>query len=147
MMSDDDRAMLILQKAVMRAKDMLERTQNFRPFAMMLYDDGSIKTIENKVNDVENNYEQLRDSMKIRAKEGGVDVLAIVIDTLIPERFAKGVPNGIRLHLEEKSQKDKKVSARYIYVPYQLVKTNSSDAIHAELYPPVPTGFPAEFLK
>lgn len=147
MMSDDDRAMLVLEKAVMRAKGMLESSQNFRPFAMMLYEDGSIKTIENRVNDVENNYEQLRDSMKIRALEGGVDVLAIVIDTLIPERFAKGVPNGIRLHLEEKSQKDKKVSARYIYVPYQLVRSSGSDAIHAQLFVPVPTGFPAEFLK
>ncbi|MBN2824999.1 MAG: hypothetical protein JXQ76_06750 [Campylobacterales bacterium] len=146
-MNDDERAMLVLEKAVMRAKGMLESSQNFRPFALMLYEDGSIKTIENKVNDIENAYEQLRDSMKIRAVEGGVDVLAIVIDTLIPERFAKGVPNGIRLHLEEKSQKDKKVSARYIYVPYQLVQGASSGKITAQLFQPVPTGFPAEFLK
>ncbi|KIM06827.1 MAG: hypothetical protein KU38_12110 [Sulfurovum sp. FS08-3] len=146
-MNDDARAMLVLEKAVIRAKSMLESSQNFRPFALMLYEDGSIKTIENKVNDIENAYEQLRDSMKIRALEGGVDVLAIAIDTLIPERFAKGVPNGIRLHLEEKSQKDKKVSARYIYVPYQLVQGASSGKITAQLFQPVPTGFPAEFLK
>jgi len=147
MMNDDERAMLILEKAVMRAKAMLESTQGFRPFAMMLYEDGSIKSIENRVNDIENSYEQLRDSMKIRADEGGVDVLAIAIDTLIPERFAKDVPNGIRLHLEEKSQKDKKVSARYIYVPYQLVQEASSGDIYAQLHTPVPVGFPAEFLK
>lgn len=146
-MNDDTRAMLVLEKAVMRAKSMLEGSQNFRPFALMLYEDGTIKTIENKVNDIENAYEQLRDSMKIRALEGEVDVLAIAIDTLIPERFAKGVPNGIRLHLEEKSQKDKKVSARYIYVPYQLVQGASSGKITAQLFQPVPTGFPAEFLK
>jgi hypothetical protein len=146
-MNDDQRAMLVLEKAVMRAKSMLEGSQNFRPFALMLYEDGTIKTIENKVNDIENAYEQLRDSMKIRALEGEVDVLAIAIDTLIPERFAKGVPNGIRLHLEEKSQKDKKVSARYIYVPYQLVQGASSGKITAQLFQPVPTGFPAEFLK
>jgi hypothetical protein len=84
-MNDDQRAMLVLEKAVMRAKSMLEKTQSFRPFALMLYEDGSIKSIENRVNDIENSYEQLRDSMKIRALEGGVDVLAIVIDTLIPE--------------------------------------------------------------
>ena len=145
-MNDDDRAMLVLQKAVMRAKEMLEGTQNFRPFALMLYEDGSIKTIENKVNDIENSYDQLCDSMRIRAAEGGVDVLAIVIDTLIPERFAKDIPNGIRLHLEEKSQKDKRVSARYIYVPYQLTRRSGSDEITAQLHQPVPVGFPAEFL-
>jgi len=73
--------------------------------------------------------------------------LAIAIDTLIPERYAKDVPNGIRLHLEEKSQKDKHVSARYIYVPYQLIRRSTSGEIVAQLHQPVPVGFPAEFLK
>ena len=146
-MSDDDRAIMILEKAVFRAKKELEIKQNFRPFAMILHNDGKIKSIENRVEDIEESYELLRNSMEIRAREDSVDVIALVIDTLIPERFEKGVPTGIRLHLEEKSQENKQVSARYIYVPYELCKTTTSSEIFAKLYAPVPVGFPAEFIK
>jgi hypothetical protein len=146
-MSNDERAIMILEKAVIKAKKDLEINQNFRPFAMILHTDGRIKIIENKIKDIEESYELLRNSMEIRVREDDIDIIALVIDTLIPERFKKGVSTGIRLHIEEKSQKNLQVSARYIYVPYELCKSFKSDEVFIKLYTPIPVGFPAEFIK
>ena len=56
-MSDhhDDRAMLILEKAVYHAQELLENTQNFKPFLMILDDDGSITILAKEVKDTVEN--------------------------------------------------------------------------------------------
>lgn len=140
----DDRAMLVLEKAVYRAQNLLEKTQNFKPFLMILDDDGSIETVENEVADSTESYALLGEMLKECIKEGGVDVIVMVVDTLIPENFVQDVPSSIRLHLEEKSQVDKSVSARFIYVPYTLHKVE--EEIVTKLYTPIPVGFPAEYI-
>jgi len=116
----DERAMLVLEKAVYRAQELLEKTQNFKPFLMILEEDGSIEIVENEVEESIKSYSLLGETLKVRIKEGGVDVMVMVVDTLIPENFVQDVPSSIRLHLEEKSQIDKSVAARFIYVPYTL---------------------------
>ncbi len=145
-MSDnhDDRAMLVLEKAVYRAQESLEKTQNFKPFLMILDDDGSIDIVENEVVESAKSYELLGDTLRERIKEGGVDVMVMVVDTLIPENFVEDVPSSIRLHLEEKSQIDKSVAARFIYVPYTLHKVE--EEIFTKLHTPIPVGFPAEYI-
>ena len=40
---DENRAVMMLEKSVLRAKSILENEQKLKPFAMILYDDGSIK--------------------------------------------------------------------------------------------------------
>ena len=145
-MSDnhDDRAMLVLEKAVYRAQELLAKTQNFKPFLMILSDNGSIDIVENDVQDSTESYLLLGDTLKVRIKEGNVDVMVMVVDTLIPENFVQDVPSSIRLHLEEKSQMDKSVAARFIYVPYTLHKVE--EKIFTKLHVPIPVGFPAEYI-
>ena len=145
-MSDnhDDRAMLVLEKAVYRAQAFLEKTQSFKPFLMILDDDGNIDIIENEVVNSKESYTLLGDTLKIRIEESGVDVIVMVVDTLIPENIVQDVPSSIRLHLEEKSQVDKSVSARFIYVPYTLHKVEGE--IFTKLHTPIPVGFPAEYI-
>ena len=145
-MSDnhDDRAMLVLEKAVYRAQELLEKMQNFKPFLMILDDDGSIHIVENEVEESAESYALLGDTLRTRIKEGGVDVMVMVVDTLIPENFVQDVPSSIRLHLEEKSQVDKSVAARFIYVPYTLHKVE--EKILTKLHIPIPVGFPAEYI-
>ena len=145
-MSDhhDEKAMLVLEKAVYHAQELLENTQNFKPFLMILDDDGSIDIIENELEDSVESYALLGDTLRVRIKEGNVDVMVMVVDTLIPENFVQDVTSGIRLHLEEKSQIDKSVSARFIYVPYTLHKVE--EKIFTKLHTPIPVGFPAEYI-
>jgi len=145
-MSDnhDERAMMVLEKAVYRAQELLEKTQSFKPFLMILDDDGNIDIIENEVVNSTESYALLGDTLKIRIKESSVDVIVMVVDTLIPENLVQDVPSSIRLHLEEKSQVDKSVSARFIYVPYTLHKVEGE--IFTKLHTPIPVGFPAEYI-
>jgi hypothetical protein len=145
-MSDnhDDRAMLVLEKAVYRAQELLAKTQNFKPFLMILADNGSIDIVENEVEEGVESYALLGETLRVRIKEGGVDVMVMVVDTLIPENFVQDVPSSIRLHLEEKSQIDKSVAARFIYVPYTLHKVE--EKIFTKLHAPIPVGFPAEYI-
>lgn len=140
----DDRAMLVLEKAIYRAQALLEKTQSFKPFLMILDDDGSIDILENEVLNSTESYALLGDTLKMRIKESSVDVIVMVVDTLIPENFVQDVPSSIRLHLEEKSQIDKSVSARFIYVPYTLHKVEGE--IFTKLHTPIPVGFPAEYI-
>jgi len=146
-MEDENRAVMMLEKSVLRAKNILEKEQKLKPFAMILYGDGTIKTIHNQVEDPEESYALLQSGLKIRVKEGGVDIIVLLIDTIIPERFSKSdISEGIRVHIEEKSKENERVGARFIYVPYQLCKTSNNNEIFANLYPPVPMSFPAEFI-
>ncbi|MCO4846128.1 MAG: hypothetical protein KC427_08935 [Sulfurovum sp.] len=142
----NERALQVLEKAVYRAQDLLEETKNFQPFLMLLNDAGKIELFENEVKDTTESYALLEDTLKIRIKEGDVDVMVLVVDTLIPEKFVQDVPSGIRLHLEEKSQIDKKISARFLYVPYKLCRVGADGDIFVKLHAPIPVGFPAEYI-
>ena len=146
-MSDnhDEKALQILEKAVYRAQDLLEKTKYFQPFLMLLNDAGEVELFENEVKDSTESYTLLEDTLRARIKEGDVDVLVLVVDTLIPDKFAKDVPSGIRLHLEEKSQMDKKIAARFLYVPYELCSVGDGD-MFVKLHAPIPVGFPAEYI-
>lgn len=146
-MSDnhDERALKVLEKAVYRAQASLEETKHFQPFIMLLNDAGEIEVLENEIKDAIESYAALEDILRKRIKERDVDVLVLLIDTLIPEKFVKNVPSGIRVHLEEKSQIEKKIGARFLYVPYELCKVGDGE-LFVKLHAPIPVGFPAEYI-
>ena len=146
-MSDnhDERALEVLEKAVYRAQESLEKTKHFQPFLMLLNDAGETEVFENEVKDSNESYTLLEEILKERVKEGDVDVMVLLVDTLIPEKFAQNVPSGIRVHLEEKSQIDKKIGARFLYVPYELCKIGDGE-LFVKLHAPIPVGFPAEYI-
>ncbi len=144
--TDDEKAFQILETAVYRAQDSMQKTKYFLPFLVLLNDAGEIEVFENDHDESTQGYVLLEETLRERLKEkSDVDVIALVIDTQIPENFVGDVPNGIRIHLEEKSQMHKKLGARYLYVPYELCKAADSE-MFVKLHTPIPVGFPAEFL-
>jgi len=146
-MSDnhDERALHVLEKAVYRAQESLEKTKHFQPFLMLLNDAGETEIFENEVEDSTESYTLLEETLRERMKKGDVDVMVLLVDTLIPEKFAEDVPSGIRVHLEEKSQVDKKIGARFLYVPYELCRLGEGE-LFVKLHAPIPVGFPAEYI-
>ena len=142
---DDEKAFIILEKAVNKAQQSLEKTKHFQPFLMLLNDADEIEVFENEIKDYTKSYTLLEEVLKESVKMGDVDVMVLAVDTGIPENFVKDIPNGIRLHLEEKSQIEKKIAARFLYVPYELCKVEEGE-MYVKLHAPIAVGFPAEYL-
>ena len=86
---EDEKAFNILEQAVYRAQELLEKTTHFQPFLMLLNDAGEIELFENEVKDSTESYTLLEDTLRTRIKEGDVDVMVLVVDTLIPDKFAR----------------------------------------------------------
>ena len=143
--NQDEKAFLILEKAVYKAQESLEKTKHFQPFLMLLNDAGEIEIFENEVQDSTESYTLLEEILKERIKNTDIDVMVLVVDTLIPDKFVEDVSSGIRLHLEEKSQIDNKIGARFLYVPYELCKVGDGE-MFVKLNAPIPVGFPAEYI-
>ena len=144
--TDDEKAFYVLETAVYRAQDSMQKTKYFQPFLMLLNDAGEIEVFENEHVESTQSYQLLEDMLRNRLHDkSDIDVIALVVDTQIPDNFAGDVSNGIRVHLEEKSQMHKKLSARYLYVPYELCKVDDGD-MFVKLHTPIPVGFPAEYL-
>lgn len=146
-MSDnhDERALQILEKAVYRAQELLEQTKHFQPFLMLLTDAGEIELFENEVKDSIESYFLLEETLKKRITNGDVDIMVLVVDTIIPDKFVQSISSGIRVHLEEKSQIANKIGARFLYVPYELCQVKD-EAMFVKLHAPIPVGFPAEYI-
>ena len=146
---DDDKAIEMLQKAVNYAQQELIDSATFRPFSMLLIDD-SVEIIKNSIEDTADSYDKICKDIEGIVVDKSVEILVIVADTTLPDEFSKNKPNdtksSIRLHLEERSQLEKSISARYIYVPYQLYQKESSE-LFVELNAPIPVGLIAEYIK
>ena len=144
--NQDEKAFNILEKAVYKAQTSLEQTKYFQPFLMLLNDAGEIEIFENEVKDSTESYTLLEETVKTRiSNDNDIDIMVLVVDTLIPDKFVEDVPSGIRLHLEEKSQVDNKIGARFLYVPYDLRRVGDGE-MFVQLHAPIPVGFPAEYI-
>lgn len=113
-MEEDVKALHILEKAVYKAQESLEKTKYFQPFLMLLTGAGELEIYENELKDTTESYAKLKEELTQRIKVTDIDVMVLVVDTAIPEQFSEGISSGIRLHLEEKSQLDKKIGARFL---------------------------------
>ena len=142
---EDEKALVLLEKAVYRAKHLLKKTKCFQPFLMLLTDSNDVEIHENEVKDTLESYALLEALLEERVKKGDIDILILVVDTIIPEKLSEKKSMGIRLHLEEKSQRDKTIGARFIYVPYELCKVKN-ESMYVRLHHPLPVGFPAEYI-
>jgi len=112
---------------------------------MLLNDAGEVEVFENEIKDSTESYALLEETLKTRIEKDDVDIMALVVDTVIPDKFAKDVSASIRVHLEEKSQIDNKIGARFLYVPYELCKVGDGE-MFVKLHAPIPVGFPAEYI-
>ena len=142
---EDEKAFSLLEQAVYKAQKSLEQTKHFQPFLMLLNDADEIEVFENEVEDTHESYAILEKILRERVAKGNIDVMVLAVDTLIPDNFLKDVPSSIRIHLEEKSQVDKKVAGRFLYVPYELCRVGDGE-MFAKLHHPIPVGFPAEYI-
>ncbi|SFV60170.1 hypothetical protein MNB_SV-9-796 [hydrothermal vent metagenome] len=149
MLNNDDKIVELLEKAVKKASSSIEKEMSFRPFLMTSDVNGVVKTIENRALSNEESYELLQDSIRGRVMESDIDIAILVTADMMPSKYIKDnipVP-AIRIHLEDKSQLDKKISARFIYVPYSLHRIKNSTDIFLKVGTPIPVGFPAEYLS
>ncbi|MDQ7084385.1 MAG: hypothetical protein Q9M36_05415 [Sulfurovum sp.] len=143
--TNDEKAFAFLEKAVYKAQDTLVETKHFQPFLMLLTDTDEVEVYENEIKDSTQSYEALEVLLGERIVKGDVDIMILAVDTLIPEKVAKGMDSSIRLHIEEKSQKNNKIGARFLYVPYTLCQSPNT-AMYVKLHAPLPLGFPAEYI-
>ena len=143
----DEKAFELLEKAISKAQHSLENTKCFQPFILLLTQDNEVELYENEIKDYEKSYAALEQELHRRIqKRNDVDVVILAVDTIIPEQFAKEVSHGIRIHLEEKSQIEKKIGARFLYIPYEMCQ-NSEKNLFIKLHAPIAVGFPAEYIK
>ncbi|PTB88074.1 hypothetical protein C9925_00500 [cyanobacterium G8-9] len=142
---EDEKALQLLEKAVYKAQDSLATTKHFQPFLMIRTDVGNIEVYENQIENTSESYADLEVTLTKRLSKGDVDIMVLVVDTVIPDKFVEDISSGIRVHLEEKSQKDKKIGARFLYVPYELCRVGDGE-LFVKLHMPIPVGFPAEYI-
>jgi hypothetical protein len=143
--SEDEKALFVLEEALSRATDSLEREKSFSPFALLLNESGESEMIENSLESPEENLALLEETIHQRVKKEDIEVLVIASESSVPQQFAHQALYAIRLHIEEKSQRERKIGARFLYVPYELLQ-NQEEKISLKLYPPHPVAFPAEYL-
>ena len=144
--NDDIKALKLLEKAIEIAQKNLTKTKQFSPFLLLLNDTGEELFFENSEDDYIKSYELLETLAEEKIKNNTIEVMILAIDTIIPEKFAKDIPMGIRLHLEERSQCHNKLGARFIYVPYELCQSQESE-LFVRLHHPIPVGLIAEYIK
>ncbi|MDM5271349.1 hypothetical protein PGH07_04095 [Sulfurovum sp. zt1-1] len=148
-MNDDERAMMMLEKSIYEAKEMLEEKHIFRPFAMILDQNGSIRRMDNDIEDMQVSYMQLHDEITAHVQmRQTADIIVLLTNASMPEQLVEdGIESSIRIHLEERSQLHKAIPSRYIYVPYQLQRLSGEEKIEAKLFHPQAVSFPAEFFR
>jgi hypothetical protein len=147
-MNDDERAMMMLEKSIYEAREMLEEKHIFRPFAMILDQNGTIRRLENGIEDMQASYMELHDEITAHVQmRETVDIIVLLTNASTPEHLAEeGAESSIRVHLEERSQQHKAIPSRYIYVPYRLQRLAGEERVEARLFHPQAVSFPAEFF-
>lgn len=147
-MNSDKKALKLLEKAVIKAQNSLEKSLTFRPFLLTMDSDGTIKTIENREPTDQMSYSLLEESIEGRARENKLEVIILAMKDTLPHKFSDNKTQiSIRLHIEERSQLSNTISARFIYIPYTLHRREGDDQVDVQLGQPHPVGFPAEYLK
>lgn len=142
---DNEHLFIMLDECINYAKEVLISSQTLSSFAMVLEHDNSMRSLELNVTDDETRYEKLLEMLKNEAKEEKITAMALLSNVTIPENFSPAVSSGIRIHIEEKAFKaDNKLSARLLYVPYQLFKTKEDNTIQIHLHDPIPVGLGCE---
>lgn len=90
-------------------------------------DDIELEIYENEIEDPDQSYIQLAQILQERIKKEDIDIMVLVTDAQIPDNISQNISNGIRLHLEEKSQRSKVKGARFFYAPYELFRVGDSN--------------------
>jgi len=145
---DNEELFLMLEECVGHASQQLTNGQSLESFAMVLEPSNDTRHISVDEMDGEARYEALLEILRSEAKAQNITAIALLSNVTIPENFNPAVSTGIRIHIEEKNFKaDNKLSARLLYVPYQLFKTTNDETIQIQLHDPIPVGLACEIFK
>lgn len=144
---DNEHLFIMLDECINYAKEVLTSSKQLESFAMVLEPNNDIRSIDTDESDGERRYETLLEILRDEAKADKITAIALLSNVTIPDNFSPAVSSGIRIHVEEKDfQADNKLSARLLYVPYQLYKTKGDDTIQIQLHDPIPVGLACEIF-
>jgi hypothetical protein len=144
---DNEHLFIMLDECINYAKEVLTSSKQLESFAMVLEPNNDIRSIHSEQSDGELRYEELLEVLREEAKADKVTAIALLSNVTIPDSFSPAVSSGIRIHVEEKDfQADNKLSARLLYVPYQLYKTKGDDTVQIQLHDPIPVGLACEIF-
>lgn len=144
---DNEHVFVMLDDCIEYAKEVLTSSKTLESFAMVLEADNNIRSIFIEEEKGEERYEALLQALRDEAKADNITAIALLANVTIPDSFAPAVSSGIRIHIEEKYfAADNKLSARLLYVPYQLYKTKEDEQIHIHLHDPIPVGLACEIF-
>jgi len=144
---DNEHLFTMLDECIDHAKEMLLSSQSLDSFAMVLEPNNDIRSLYLEHNDDTVRYETLLQMLRDEAKEDKITAVALLSNVTIPENFSPAVESGIRIHVEEKAfEAENKLSARLLYIPYQLYKTKEDDTIRIHLHDPIPVGLGCEIF-
>jgi len=144
--NDDEKALALIEASVYKAQALLAQNQSFRPFLMLLNEAGEEEFYANEREDEDESYALLENTLEERLKKSDIEVLVLVKEAGVPSHFKSTISQSIRVHLEERSQQDKKLSGRFLYVPYEYIPNEKPQA-NIRLHAPLAVGFPLQYLR
>ncbi len=146
-MMDNEELFAMLDTCISQASQALSSEQKLDSFAMVLDNDLTVREIELEELDGQLRYETLIELLKMEAEAEKITAFALLSNVDIPENFSPEVSTGIRIHIEEKNfQANNKLSARLLYVPYQLYRIKGNPTVQIQLHTPIPVGLPCEIF-
>jgi len=143
-MNDEDRVFDMVERCVADAVLALENDAPLPPFAKLLTSDGTVRDVPCSAENEKACYEALLLQLKGEVKMGDIEAIALLARVTIPEHYNAPSPQGIRIHLEEKANVHKKISARLLYIPYELFGTENGEKRSVMLHNPIAIGMPME---
>lgn len=143
---DDEKLFGMIETCIASAVQTLENAETLHPFAMVMDADGSTREVTNDEEDPQMCYEKLLETLKREARQGEIKAAALLARVTIPSGYSPAVPEGIRIHIEERNDSGNKFAARFLYIPYQLYQAEDEGKIMVKLHNPIPVGFPAEIF-
>ncbi|UFS63654.1 hypothetical protein LOH54_05850 [Sulfurimonas sp. HSL-3221] len=143
-MTDEEKLFEMVERCVADAVIALENDRPLLPFAKLLAQNGTVRDLACESVEEKQCYEHLLERLKGEVKMEDVDAVALVARVTIPEQYSAPSPQGIRIHVEEKAQAHKKISARLLYVPYDLFAADGEAKRSVMLHNPIAIGMPME---
>lgn len=141
---EDEDLIVILEYAIQEAVELLQQKKGFKPFAYGLGKSKDRIAFSSDHEDEDAAYESLTQDLVQAAKENQIDAAVLFLDTTIPDSFNIQGDKSIRIHVEHRDQMDKKIAARFLYLPYEIIQEEKG--IKVLLSHPKPVAFPHEIF-
>ena len=143
-METEEKLFEMVERCVADAVRALERGTPLSPFAKLLASNGTVRDLTCGHADEKSCYETLLKRLRGEVRMGDIDAVAVTARVTIPDHYGAPSPQGIRIHLEEKSQRHRKLSAKLLYVPYELFAADGGGKRSVMLHSPIAVGLPME---